>query len=264
MRISSEGSQSAGRPAPAGADRQISPWEGLPEDEVHVWSGSLDAVAPQLSAISHFLTEAEQDRAARAGRALPSIVGGTGVQRTRRVVAGIERGVLHERGMFSSIEPHGVRWPDGSYTRADAIIWATGFRPELRHLAPLGLREREGGVAVEDGASLTDPRVFFAGYGPTASIRWRSGSACWPVTTAPTGPGRTGFCRTPRPDCGAGGLPRSAVGPIPVMCWPRSARPWPGIWILRRQSGYWIAGRRTNRSTARWSLTPRTLCWVSR
>ncbi|WP_244255926.1 FAD-dependent oxidoreductase [Rathayibacter sp. VKM Ac-2760] len=123
----------------------------------------------QLALESAVEAVAEQDRAARAGRALPSIVGGTGVQRTRRVVAGIERGVLTERGMFSAIEADGVRWPDGSYTRADAIIWATGFRPELRHLAPLGLREREGGVAVADGASLTDPRVFFAGYGPTAS-----------------------------------------------------------------------------------------------
>ena len=79
-------------------------------------------------------------------RSTVGIVGGTGVQRTRRVVAGIERGLLHERGMFSSIEEEGVRWPDGSFTRADAIIWATGFRPELRHLAPLGLREREGGI----------------------------------------------------------------------------------------------------------------------
>ncbi|PTL71951.1 pyridine nucleotide-disulfide oxidoreductase [Rathayibacter caricis DSM 15933] len=123
----------------------------------------------QLAFESAVEAVAEQDRAARAGRALPSIVGGTGVQRTRRVVAGIERGVLRERGVFRSIEEDGVRWPDGSFTRADAIIWATGFRPELRHLAPLGLREREGGVAVANGASLTDPRVFFAGYGPTAS-----------------------------------------------------------------------------------------------
>lgn len=123
----------------------------------------------QLALESAVEAVAEQDRAARAGRALPSIVGGTGVQRTRRVVAGIERGVLRERGMFSSIEEDGVRWPDGTFSRADAIIWATGFRPELRHLAPLGLREREGGVAVVDGASVADPRVFFAGYGPTAS-----------------------------------------------------------------------------------------------
>lgn len=123
----------------------------------------------QLALESAVEAVAEQDRAARAGRALPSIVGGTGVQRTRRVVAGIERGVLRERAMFSSIEEDGVRWPDGTFSRADAILWATGFRPELRHLAPLGLREREGGVAVVDGASATDPRIFFAGYGPTAS-----------------------------------------------------------------------------------------------
>ncbi|SMH42130.1 Pyridine nucleotide-disulphide oxidoreductase [Rathayibacter oskolensis] len=123
----------------------------------------------QLALESAVEAVAEQDRAARAGRALPSIVSGTGVQRTRRVVAGIERGVLREHEMFRSLEEDGVRWQDGSFSRADAVIWATGFRPELRHLAPLGLREREGGVAVVDGASVTDPRVFFAGYGPTAS-----------------------------------------------------------------------------------------------
>jgi thioredoxin reductase len=110
-----------------------------------------------------------QDAAARAGAALPSIVSGTGVQRTRRIAAGIERGVLRERAMFRAIEADGVRWQDGSFSRADAIIWATGFRPELRHLAPLHLREQSGGIAVADGASLTDPRIFFAGYGPTAS-----------------------------------------------------------------------------------------------
>jgi cation diffusion facilitator CzcD-associated flavoprotein CzcO len=112
---------------------------------------------------------AAQDAAARAGKALPSIVSGTGVPRTRRIAAGVERGVLVERPMFSAIEEHGVRWDDGSYTRADAIIWATGFRPELRHLAPLKLREKEGGLTVSSGASWQDPRIFLAGYGPQAS-----------------------------------------------------------------------------------------------
>ncbi|MCA0216465.1 MAG: NAD(P)/FAD-dependent oxidoreductase [Actinobacteria bacterium] len=110
-----------------------------------------------------------QDEAARAGRALPSIVSGTGVPRTRRIQAGIERGVLTPRPIFDSIEPHGVRWKDGAFKRADAIIWSTGFRPELRHLAPLKLREKEGGVVVAQGASWKDPRIFFAGYGPQAS-----------------------------------------------------------------------------------------------
>lgn len=110
-----------------------------------------------------------QDEAARTGRALPSIVSGTGVPRTRRIQSGIERGLLVEKPMFSSIEPDGVRWENGSFQPADAIVWSTGFRPELRHLAPLKLREREGGVSVGQGSSWKDPRIFFAGYGPQAS-----------------------------------------------------------------------------------------------
>ncbi|WP_193554507.1 NAD(P)-binding domain-containing protein [Glaciihabitans arcticus] len=110
-----------------------------------------------------------QDEAARAGRALPSIVSGTGVPRTRRIQAGIERGVLAALPMFSSIEPNGVRWANGSFQEADVIIWSTGFRPELRHLAPLRLREKEGGIVVANGTSWKDGRIFFAGYGPQAS-----------------------------------------------------------------------------------------------
>ena len=112
---------------------------------------------------------AMQDDAARSGRALPSIVSGTGVPVSRRIQAGIDRGLLVARPMFASIEPDGVRWPDGSVTEADAIIWATGFRPELRHLAALKLRDRSGGLIVGAGASWTDPRIFLAGYGPQAS-----------------------------------------------------------------------------------------------
>jgi hypothetical protein len=112
---------------------------------------------------------AMQDEAARTGRALPSIVSGTGIARTRRIQAGIERGLLIAKPMFTSIEPDGVRWPDGSFQKADAIVWSTGFRPELRHLAPLKLREKEGGVTVGGGSSWKDPRIFFAGYGPQAS-----------------------------------------------------------------------------------------------
>ena len=112
---------------------------------------------------------AMQDEAARGGRALPSIVSGTGVPISRRIAAGIERGLLVARPMFASIESNGVRWADGSFAPADAIIWASGFRPELRHLAPLKLREKAGGLTVGAGSSWTDPRIFLAGYGPQAS-----------------------------------------------------------------------------------------------
>ncbi|TXK18721.1 NAD(P)-binding domain-containing protein [Homoserinibacter sp. GY 40078] len=110
-----------------------------------------------------------QDAAAREGRALPSIVSTTGVPRTRRIQAAVDRGLLVARPMFSRIEPDGVRWDDGSFAHADAIIWATGFRPELRHLAPLKLREQKGGVTVMGGAAYRNAGVFFAGYGPSAS-----------------------------------------------------------------------------------------------
>ncbi|MDI2098407.1 NAD(P)-binding domain-containing protein [Ruicaihuangia caeni] len=112
---------------------------------------------------------AAQEEAAREGRALPSIVSGTGVPLTRRMQAAIDRGALIRHPMFTSVEEHGVRFADGRFQRADVIIWATGFRPELRHLAPLRLREKAGGVTVTRSTSLKDPRVFFAGYGPTAS-----------------------------------------------------------------------------------------------
>jgi NADH dehydrogenase FAD-containing subunit len=93
----------------------------------------------------------------------------TGVPRSRRIQAAIDRGLLLARPMFSTIEPDGVRWSNGAFRKADAIIWSTGFRPELRHLAPLKLREKSGGIAVGKNVSWKNPRIFFAGYGPTAS-----------------------------------------------------------------------------------------------
>lgn len=131
-----------------------------PIDWVHTEELDLEGASAAVAA---------QDEAARSGRALPSIVSGTGVPVSRRIAAGIERGLLVARPIFTAIEPNGVRWSDGSFTEADAIIWASGFRPELRHLAPLKLREKAGGLTVGAGASWTDPRIFLAGYGPQAS-----------------------------------------------------------------------------------------------
>jgi cation diffusion facilitator CzcD-associated flavoprotein CzcO len=110
-----------------------------------------------------------QDERAKAGLPLPSIVSGFGLPATPKNLAGRERGLLIARPMFSTIEPGGVRWADGSFEPADAIIWATGFRSDLQHLAPLKLREHGGGLRVERGRSMADPRVFLAGYGPQAS-----------------------------------------------------------------------------------------------
>ncbi|MDT0234279.1 NAD(P)-binding domain-containing protein [Curtobacterium sp. BRB10] len=129
-----------------------------------VWAGtaSLD-VESAVAAVD------EQDRAARAGEVLPSIVSGTGVPVSRRIRAGIDRGVLRDEPMFTRMDETGVVTAGGTHVHADAVIWATGFRADLRHLAPLHLRTTAGGVVVEDGRSTEEPRLFLAGYGPQAS-----------------------------------------------------------------------------------------------
>ncbi|QGG43025.1 FAD-dependent oxidoreductase [Aeromicrobium yanjiei] len=73
------------------------------------------------------------------------------------------------RPMFASIEPHGVRWGDGSFEPADVILWATGFRPAIEHLAPLRLRSPLGGIQLDGTTAVADPRVQMVGYGPSAS-----------------------------------------------------------------------------------------------
>lgn len=77
------------------------------------------------------------------------------------------------RPMFARIEPDGVRWADGSFERVDVILWATGFRPAITHLAPLHLRTPAGGIQLDRGGrgttAVADPRIQMVGYGPSAS-----------------------------------------------------------------------------------------------
>lgn len=110
----------------------------------------------------------------RVRRGLPprSVVSVTGLPVTPAVEAMRARGVLKRLPMFEEILADGVRWPDGTVLRADVILWCTGFRSSLDHLAPLMLREPGGGIAM-DGKLATrvakDPRVHLVGYGPSAS-----------------------------------------------------------------------------------------------
>ncbi|GAA3625975.1 hypothetical protein GCM10022267_10290 [Lentzea roselyniae] len=48
---------------------------------------------------------------------------------------------------------------------ADVVIWCTGFRPSLGHLAPLRLRDSEGRVAVDGTSAVEEPRLHLLGYG---------------------------------------------------------------------------------------------------
>jgi hypothetical protein len=82
------------------------------------------------------------------------------------------RGVLERIPMFSEIVEDGVRWADGKVIRADVILWCTGFRSALDHLAPLQLREPDGGIIMTGRLATQvakDPRIHLVGYGPSAS-----------------------------------------------------------------------------------------------
>ncbi|WP_425566657.1 NAD(P)-binding domain-containing protein [Planomonospora alba] len=112
---------------------------------------------------------ARVDARVRAGLVPGSVVGATGYPLTPQVRAALAAGILNRLPMFRRIAPDGVVWEDGRSARADVILWATGFRPVVGHLAPLRLREPGGGIRVEDTVAVRDPRVTLVGYGPSAS-----------------------------------------------------------------------------------------------
>jgi cation diffusion facilitator CzcD-associated flavoprotein CzcO len=105
----------------------------------------------------------------RAGLPPQSVVGVTGLVLTPEVRAARESGVLHRLPMFERITPHGVAWADGTTAEADVILWATGWRAALGHLAPLRLRGPGGGIAMDGTRVRSDPRIHLVGYGPSAS-----------------------------------------------------------------------------------------------
>jgi cation diffusion facilitator CzcD-associated flavoprotein CzcO len=107
--------------------------------------------------------------AVEAGNPPGSVVANTGLSWTPYAIAARDRGALVRRPMFTAIEPHGVREADGTFTTVEVILWATGFRPALRHLDPLGLKNQRGGIRMQGTQVLAEPRVSLIGYGPSQS-----------------------------------------------------------------------------------------------
>ncbi|WP_346843917.1 hypothetical protein [uncultured Rothia sp.] len=113
-----------------------------------------------------------------SGAAPTSVVSSTGLFLRPQEQYARKMGVYEKRlPMFARIEPDGVRWGNGDFEKADVILWVTGFRPAISHLASLHLRSVEGGIALQrvtgdvQGATtaVADPRVQLVGYGPSAS-----------------------------------------------------------------------------------------------
>ncbi|UQN15005.1 NAD(P)-binding domain-containing protein [Gulosibacter sp. ACHW.36C] len=115
------------------------------------------------------LTDANLSKVRRMierGKRMPSDVSVRGIPLTREIFEARRRGTLRSEGPLERLLPGGVRFASGAEAEVDAIIWATGGRESLRHLAPLGLRDAGGTPKIAGGWSRRDDRVAFLGYGP--------------------------------------------------------------------------------------------------
>ena len=107
----------------------------------------------------------------RTAAGLPplSVVGVTGLPLTQQYQNGIAAGTLVSRGPLQRLTADGAVFEDGSTFAADAILWATGFRAAMDHLAPLKLREPGGGIVMDGVKVSREPRLLMVGYGASAS-----------------------------------------------------------------------------------------------
>ncbi len=86
------------------------------------------------------------------------------------VKEGRERGVLEAKEPFNHLTTDSVVWSEGHEEKIDAIIWCTGFRPNLKHLASLQIIEADGKINTVGPRSLKYPGLWFVGYGDWAGF----------------------------------------------------------------------------------------------
>ncbi|GAA3016928.1 NAD(P)/FAD-dependent oxidoreductase [Streptosporangium longisporum] len=72
-------------------------------------------------------------------------------------------GRMRRRPMFTAFTPEGVVRADGTRERADAVVFATGYRPALDYLRPLGALDADGAPRHAGGISTTHPGLVYVG-----------------------------------------------------------------------------------------------------
>lgn len=80
------------------------------------------------------------------------------------------RGVLKARGPFDHLTSDSAVWSDGYQEKVDAIIWCTGFKPNLKHLSTLSINENDEKINTAGPRSLQYPGLWFVGYGDWAGF----------------------------------------------------------------------------------------------
>jgi putative flavoprotein involved in K+ transport len=75
----------------------------------------------------------------------------------------LETGQLDRRPMFTGFDIDGVVWPDGTREHVDTVVFATGYRPHLDYLRPLGALDPQGMPRHAGGISATQPGLVYLG-----------------------------------------------------------------------------------------------------
>lgn len=75
----------------------------------------------------------------------------------------LKSGAIEQRRMFTAFDGDAVVWPDGTEDRVDTVIFATGYRPNLDYLRPLGALTETGAPQHEGGISTTHLGLVYLG-----------------------------------------------------------------------------------------------------
>lgn len=77
--------------------------------------------------------------------------------------AAVRSGEPDRRPVFARFTEGGVVWADGREEPIDAVLLATGYRPNLGYLEPLGALREDGRPDQRAGASRAVPGLYFVG-----------------------------------------------------------------------------------------------------
>jgi len=75
------------------------------------------------------------------------------------------RHVLKSKRPFEHFAESSIKWDDGDEERVDVVIFCTGFRPSLRHLASLNVINDDGKAETTGTKSKKVAGLWFVGYG---------------------------------------------------------------------------------------------------
>jgi putative flavoprotein involved in K+ transport len=65
--------------------------------------------------------------------------------------------------VFSRFTASGVVWEDGEEEAVDAVLLATGYRPNMDYLRPLGVLREDGRPDQRAGIARSVPGLYFVG-----------------------------------------------------------------------------------------------------